>query len=209
MNLESSRNLLKELYECAKDAGISEKVFISFGTLLGAVREKGLIEHDTDLDVCILPISTEEKQLYYNICKERGLMDGWKHPSSRIGKSTHGEIFWFSAKKSRPETKCCNWFMFKWNKLMWHTKGPLSQRYSMVTDVPVARWFAKGAKAEYFKELVPIKFLDIDVNVPKMTGSLLDFWYPNWLIPVYEGASCNDIIGSIKYIGKKLDWIME
>ena len=37
--------------ECAKKAGIYDNMFLAYGSLLGAVRSGGIIEHDDDMDV--------------------------------------------------------------------------------------------------------------------------------------------------------------
>ncbi len=205
MNLESSIDILKSLKECAISAKIQDKMFLGFGTLLGAIRERSIIEHDTDLDVCFLPLTPSEKERYYAKCNSQGLLDGWPDPSVRIASKPTGEILWFSAKKSEKATKCCNWFFEEWAGNMWHTKGKLwtseyhfdRKKYDLSDDAVM-----KGAPANLFKKLTEVDCFAGKFNYPLNSGELLDFWYPHWIEPRYAEEST---FAKIARVGKWYD----
>lgn len=202
------------LKSASEKAGIADKMIISFGTLLGAIRDRGIIPHDTDMDVCFLPLTIKEKENYYQICHKRGLFNGWnkliKRTSggfektdriSRVDNSDESEITWFSTKIDEEETKCCNWFLTEWNNIIWHHKGLFWQKQG--------RPYLKGAPKECFEDIQKIEFLGEEFNSPIKAGSILDFWYPNWMVPKYEGESCHDIICTYDNYFDKKTWRME
>lgn len=68
-NDERKRFALEDLaycYECAREAGIAEHLFVGFGLVLGIVREQDFIPHDDDIDMCIRADHiTAEQELHY------------------------------------------------------------------------------------------------------------------------------------------------
>ena len=209
MNLESSIDILQRLQKCAKYSKIEDKMFLGFGTLLGSIRERSIIEHDTDLDVCFLPLTAEEKENYYRKCNSSGLLDGWENLDDRIASKPTGELLWFSAKKGEKETKCCNWFFEEWAGVMWHTKGKLwvspqhfdPKKYRMSDEA-----IMKGAPINLFIGLTKVKCFAGEFNYPIKSGSLLDFWYPNWLNPRYAEESAFKIIARVGRWWDKNTW---
>ena len=75
MNVENASKQLHKIFECGKKAGISHAMFISFGTLLGCIREGGLIPHDGDTDVGIRSdwITKEQEVAFYNELNKNNL----------------------------------------------------------------------------------------------------------------------------------------
>lgn len=67
---------LKKCYKCAEKAGIRHALFVNFGLLLGIVREKDYISHDSDVDMCIKQelITPEQEILYRNYLKDEGIL---------------------------------------------------------------------------------------------------------------------------------------
>ena len=205
--------LLEKLICCADRAGIAKYQFISFGTLLGAVRptlrrpqdgpphySRGIMQHDTDMDVGFQadkfnPILREE---YYHYCHEAGMISSWEKPATRIRRrQDNNDILWFSAKLKKE--KCCQWFFFEAKGYMWHSKGfdwtkdrkfPL-KKYPRGVEADAV---CLGAPAMFFDELMEIEFEGLKVNVPVKAGSLLDFWYPGWDTPKHGGASAKKIV---------------
>lgn len=204
---------LKDIYSCAKEAGIEDAVFVGFGLLLGIVREGDFIKHDNDIDMCVRAdlITPTQELNYYNYLHEKGLFFSRDHKSFRrvekgfgINKIVPGSsneqvrFTWFSLRKRINHLKFCHWFFFPWNGYQWHSKSgkwitprkfdPKLWNYKRTDEAMM-----KGIPANYIEKLTKYKFHGIKINVPLMVGSCLDFWYPGWLIPRNGGASAKKI----------------
>jgi hypothetical protein len=209
--------LLIKAKECAIEAGVYDKMFLSFGTLLGAIRPTkdenhkyrlGLMEHDDDMDIGWLPMSEDKKKAYFESCIKHGLFN-WGL-SNRHSVMTNGDIMWFSIKDGE-NVRSCNWFFFEWDNFMWHSKGGLwlneikfpSNIFPRSED---AQGVMLGAPAEHFKQLTEIDFEGEKFNVPLNAGSLCDFWYPGWAVPRNGGASSKHCCGIINDWEDKNTW---
>lgn len=186
--LHNTADQLARQVECAKRAGIYEHFFIAFGSLLGYIRNGTIIAHDDDMDVGIMldKVSVEQQEAYIRLigesCKEfpdHGLFEYRREMTRR----QDGRGYFWASIRGRPVGecyKCCHWFFWEQYGYTWHSKGPGS--------------FAKGAPAQYFGTGPEIKFLGVDVHIPKMSGALLDFWYTDWLTPRTGGNSAKKIL---------------
>lgn len=227
MDIEGGRDLLKTLKECQLKAGIYEHCFLSFGTCLGAVRPtirrydgpehyyaRGFMEHDGDADMGILAdrITPEQREKYFQLCKEAGLMDVWAEPHRRkIRRPDTKEIVWFSVKKKAGSAKMCQWMFWEFKGYYWHGKGkrwvnPHKFSTLLFPRERDTQGLALGAPAKYFKELIEIDFEGIRHHVPLNAGSLMDFWYPGWLVPKKGGASAKKIVLVINDWKDKRTW---
>lgn len=65
---ENALNVLKAFDECMNEANVN--YVLAFGTMLGAVREKGFIKHDYDIDVMVW--SDEYSSAMTKILEKRG-----------------------------------------------------------------------------------------------------------------------------------------
>ena len=219
MNIESEIKLLKKLKECLLEVGIYEYSHLGFGTCLGAVRPTkradsrhylGLMEHDHDSDMCYLAekFPIEKREELFQTCKKKGLFK-WPNPNGRIQRKPSGEILWFSVKMH--SARCCQWFTYPYKGYRWHSKG---SKWTVNEKFDMRRYnynhsydaIAKGTPDKYYQSLIEIDFEGFRMNIPTMSGSLLDCWYPGWSVPRKGGASKKDVVCIIKDWEDETTW---
>ena len=228
MNYLNAQILLAEIKDAAVQAGIYDHWFLSFGTMLGAVRPtkrvdlkkkevvitKGFIQHDDDMDVGILRdnITREQEADYVRIMMDKGLFNKRERHAFREDDGRH---CWCSLRRESPPvgTRCCNWFWFEHNGFLWHSKGKLWVSPTKIKKTEIKyketdEALALGIKASYFRKLVEVDFEGGRYNIPLMAGSVLDTWYPGWAVPKSGGASGHKYVLRIPKWSEPKKWVM-
>lgn len=190
--------------ECARAAGIYHATFLAFGSLLGYVREGGVIPHDHDMDIGIdrSLITAEQEDEYlrlvqlpcdafpkqpHGICEYR--LDSARRPDD-------GRLFWMSLKASpHPDgCSCCHWFFWRHAGYAWHAKG----HNALVKGMPEDIFGAGGPE---------VTFMRSKVHLPKFPGAMLDMWYRGcWMVPQSGGNSSCPVTLSVKDWNNKSTW---
>ena len=191
MNIPAAESQLCKILDCAQAAAVHEEMFLGFGTMLGIVREGGLISTDNDTDVCIFgdKISSLQEGAFYSCLAKAGLFSS-RHAQAR--REDTGRLLWISLKAEKKGTKSCIWFWYPWQKYYWHSKGrdwvrdakfPVSKfQYS-----PDSEALMKGIPAKFVEkticveEILGFKYLGRDFRISRDYGSCLDIYYPGWL----------------------------
>lgn len=179
MTGERKREAIEELgiiIECAKKAGVYEKMFLAFGALLGYAIKGDMLENDDDIDVNFLPLTEDEVMGYLVELKNAGMT------SSRMKgpETVNGKTMWFSVgRKSISDggVKCCNWMWFNHGGYWWHSKGNgwLEKTCSSPTGKGIPESIFDGS-------LKKISFCGHEINAPDNIGGCLDWWYPGWIL---------------------------
>ena len=191
---ENGYNLISNLIECGKKAGIHDKMFIGFGTLLGYALCGGFIPGDDDIDMCVLADDIPQEQLHQYLveCKNMKLTEN----RLRGPVSIDGKYCWVSIGDKSPYTengvKACNWFWFKFSGMWWHSKGKkwIGHR-ALDKNYPTAKGIPEGCFNEKFKQ---VKFGPVDVNVPNNIGKCLDYWYPGFVTRKSESSKVVNLL---------------
>lgn len=216
-NEERKKNgleLIGQMYECGKKAGIENAMFLGYGTLLGLIRQGDFVPSDRDMDMCIIAdwIRPEQGLAYVSYCKDSGLGEHRWVPA-QCRKDT-GMPLWFSLGPKSPVSengiKSCNWFWFSHGGYWWHSKGGMwvsptkfSKRKTQYNSTDDA--IAKGVPQDCLKMLVKTEFNGVPVLIPNNVGQCLDHWYPCWPVPK-EGASAHEWIMVVEKWEDKNTW---
>ena len=208
---------LSKILWSAKEAHIEEHMFMGFGVMLGYLMCGDFIPDDDDMDVCFDAdkITAEQELKYYENLHLCGVFPGFRRKRSlrsaedgfdiglmgrrKVETGTKARFNWLSM-RHRPEgIKCCNWFMFRHNGFMWHTKGGYwvkdrkfdkdAWQYSN-NDKAIM----KGIPEQYLDKFETIEFHKLKIRVPYYIGSCADYWYPGWWLPKSGGASKKKVV---------------
>lgn len=189
---------LKWIRRCATEAGIYDAMFLGYGSCLGAVRDRGIIEHDNDADVCFLAdkFNKEQEDVFYDKLHEYGLFTA-RHRERRRGDT--GRLLWCSVKREKGGMKTCIWFQQRYRGFYWHSKGRIWTQKIGLKMYPMVPSFCeavgKGIPEHMLEELITVDWYgDKTWKIPARFGECLDFWYPAWPIPRVGGASKSEYI---------------
>lgn len=206
----NGRALIVGLNAAAEKAGIRDRLFMGFGTLLGYIMFGDFIPKDRDMDMCILSdgLTTEQTDRYaeyaYNV-------DSVKPSRWEFSKREDtGKMLWFSVGYKNPVsddgTKSCNWFFYSWNGMWWHSKGGKWVNPRKINQGKIGynlkdEAVGLGLPQENISSLVEVDFNGVKVNIPSTPGSCLDVWYPGWCVKG-DGASAHR---NVMVVGKWFD----
>ena len=201
-NYDRKRYAIEDMatcYECAKKAGIKNKLFLNFGVLLGIVRENDFIGNDNDVDMCVRTdgVTIEQQNAYIEYLKEKKMFFAREKAARR---KDNGMAVWFTLRRSVGRAKFCHWWGFDWQGFWWWSKG---RKWVRQGKFNLDRWgynneteaMALGIPSEYVGKLMWIKFKGIKIQVPEKYGSVLDWEYPGWPIP--QGGSSRKQVACI------------
>lgn len=192
MNNKNLHQQFAAQIRAAKDADLYENFFIAFGSLLGYVRHRGVIPHDSDMDVGIITtgVNPRQLQIYRDSLKKYGCdRYRWQESENPVNKM----MFWCSIRMhpKNDSWKSCNWAFFEHKGYLWHHKGGSS--------------LIKGIPAHYLELGRYVDFLGQKVRIPKYPGACLDFWYPDWSTP-RKGGTSYGILMKVKKWKDKSTW---
>lgn len=170
---ERNLSLVSSVLGCSREP--TSNWFVGFGSLLYLIRDhKHAVEFNQDIDICYMGTDYEEVRpflLREGITSEHKIVD-----------DRNGKIL-FDALKFEDGMSLDIFTWLKAGDNLWHTYD-----YSM--EFPES-----GIPTKYHFKSLPIKLLhpgpqyryeysyDEYTYIPRLYGSLLDYWYPNWMIP--------------------------
>lgn len=191
---QNGYDFIGAMLACGKKVGIEDKMFLGFGNVLGYALKHDFMPNDDDIDMSFLAdsITQEQRHEYLLECKKAGLTEDRMRGPALI----EDKYVWFSIGPLSPYhqngVKSCQWFMFEHAGYLFHSKG--SQwigRAGLNKEYPTA----KGIPMKLFKDgFKKVKFGNIEVQVPKNIGAILDAWYSPWLIRKKESSKIETIL---------------
>lgn len=156
-------------------SGTSFVVFPVYGTLLGLIREKKLLNHDLDLDFGMIKNKEFSWQKFDTIMKENGYFK--KKHFEHNGKIN--EITYFSRFDKRLTIDFFCFYKEKNNYISYSYSFNDNEKYKIENERSVYK-----ETLPIFNELIPINAYDKIIYVPCNYKQLLSSCYSeNWIIP--------------------------
>ena len=203
---------MKTIIQCAKDAGVYDHLFVSFGLLLGICREHNFIKHDNDVDMCLLAdnITKEQEDDYFDALKGEGMFQAREEVARR---RDTGRMTWFSLRRRADHSKFCHWLCFRWGGYVWHTKskrwiktskfGRSEIKYREEDDA-----ILQGTPENYVLPLQKCDFKDMVISIPARPGSVLDWCYQGWYMPKSGGSSAHRALCRVPKWSDPSGWVV-
>lgn len=207
-NREDSIRVLGIVVDTLKKHDI--KYYLDFGTLIGAVRDKGLIPWDDDIDISLLNEKDYYKipQVLREINKKHRLrtylftFDESKKKREKRGKEIHHDTVDFTSSQNYQIAKV------RTNKFMIFGRGSVCIdiffKYRYKNNF---YWMAYGQEnsvpVEHFSDkLVEVDFCGIKSSIPKEYNEYLTYKYGDWMTPKENWCHEEDDF-SIKQLSRK------
>ncbi len=169
---------LKSIVEILNNQGC--KWWLEAGTCLGAIRERGFIKHDQDIDIGVPARYIDKWDAVIKDCEDAGfeLYKEWEHDGRRIELSLARagikvDIFWF----------------YESGDNLWH--GAFG--FDRVTPGRHGEFLPHVFPAALFSNLQKITFLGLECYVPNPPEAYLEARYgPDWKTPRRDYCYWND-----------------
>lgn len=156
LDVETGRQMLEATQILLSQKGI--RIYLAFGTLLGAIREKTIIKGDEDIDV----FTDQEAELYNALpfLYENGL---------KLYRFIPGTIYSFFWHDTRSYIDI--YILRPLKRSLWSCYCYSLERYA--------------TPKKFFKEYQSIQFLGLDCMCPKDPEKIVAYWYgESWRTPV-------------------------
>jgi len=197
-NRDDAIKLLKIVIDVLDENKI--KYDLDFGTLIGAVRDKGLIPWDDDIDISLLDendynlmpqiLKTINKK--YNLRTYLFTFDSAKEKRKKRNKTIYQEDISFTSNSNYQIAKV------RTNKFLIFGKGntciDIFFKYKFENK---SHWFAYGQEnsvpiEHVCEELVEIEFCGLNCKIPKEYDKYLTYKYGDWKTPKENWSHEND-----------------
>jgi len=155
------------------------KYFLCFGSLLGIIRDDGVVEGDTDIDIGVMYEDHENNRKLANVFNRYN----YKLTKKIIHDVDKKPLYMCFEHVTMP---CIDIFFFiEHQGVRWHTYDTMAER----KEIP-SKYIFKGLPAKCLKKVKKKRFgtrgkplLDRPVGVPAAYGGCLDSWYPDYKTP--------------------------
>lgn len=179
ISIEDAKDLLQKTKILFGDIGL--QFSLAFGTLLGAVRDKGIIKGDEDVDIFIW----DEDVLFNNL-------QYLKNNNFKLCRFVKGRLYSFRVNNR--------------SYIDVYIKRPLGFSFWSIYCTCL---YDKAVPRSLVSEFEEIEFLDGQYLVPKKPERLLEFYYgKSWRIPVKSHKFIYEVKSRYywKYIKSRLNW---
>jgi len=169
------KDFLADVYWAAGEAGI--RIFVMWGTLLGAVRHNGLLPNDVDLDFGLFADGYRRKDAFVAAMVARGYLferdDDFKFRILRPDRVLHADFDVFF---------------------------PHQGRMICIAPSPEGGYFGAGFPLDSFARIVPrIIAGNLEVLVPDPPEPVLETIYgPGWRVPDPRYKSATDLLNRVR-----------
>lgn len=163
------------------------KFWLEAGTCLGAIRDKGFISYDKDMDIGVYAEDLNSVEAFLNLTKH--FIDGGFSLAHTFGTIENG----FEISFHKRGIKLDVFWFYKKDHFRWHSAW-MGRGYNL-TDQLFYRY-----RADLVEELRMIDFLGHKMPIPKNFNEYLTTKYGNWHIKVKDWDWAKSPLNRVEYV---------